>query len=105
MNTPDSVVPQGAPVQICPVRDDPAVAADPNRNNDFDYHIRDNPNVSPTALTDLYCPFTAHTRKTVPRNLDPYIQHSFLESGMIVRAGLPYGIEVMTPSEYLCRFS
>ena len=80
-------------MQLCPVRDDPKLAVDASRNNDFDFHIRDNPKVSPRALTDLYCPFTAHIRKTVPRSLDPYIQQRFLESGMIVRAGLPYGIE------------
>lgn len=81
-------------MQLCPVRDDPILAVDPARNNDFDYRIRDNPKVSPSALTNLYCPFTGHTRKTAPRNLDPYIQTRYLESGMIVRAGLPYGIEV-----------
>ena len=78
------------------MRDNVKIAADPDRNNDFDYLIRDSPKVSPSALTDLYCPFSAHTRKTVPRNLDPYIQKRYLESGMIVRAGLPYGIEVRT---------
>ncbi|GJE84142.1 DyP-type peroxidase [Phanerochaete sordida] len=84
----------GAPVQLCPVRDSAKVAADPEQNNNFDYHIRDNPKVSPTALTGLYCPFNSHTRKTVPRSLDPYIQQRYLESGMITRAGLPYGPEV-----------
>lgn len=84
----------GAPVQRCPVRDDPAMGKDNNRNNDFDYHIRDDPKISPDVLTGYYCPFIAHTRKTVPRSLDPYIQRRFMDAAMIVRAGLPYGIEV-----------
>ena len=70
------------------------MAEDKDRNNDFDYHIRDNPKISPNSLTDFYCPFNAHTRKTVPRSLDPHISRAFLETGMIVRAGLPYGPEV-----------
>ncbi|OSX60769.1 hypothetical protein POSPLADRAFT_1146641 [Postia placenta MAD-698-R-SB12] len=44
--------------------------------------------------SDSVCPFTAHTRKTAPRNLDPYLQKQFLERALIVRAGLPYGPEV-----------
>jgi deferrochelatase/peroxidase EfeB len=65
------------------------MADDPKRNNDFDYTVSgvDEP-------TDKLCPFTAHTRKTAPRNLDPYLSRQFLEAGSIVRAGLPYGGEV-----------
>lgn len=70
------------------------MAIDPDRNNDFDYVVRDNPNISPNMPSDYYCPFTAHTRKTEPRNLDPYVSKRFLESGSIVRGGLPYGGEV-----------
>lgn len=55
--------------------------------NDFNYLIKG-------GLSDRDCPFTAHTRKTVPRNLDPFVQKSFLESSMIMRAGIPYGDEV-----------
>lgn len=70
------------------------LAKDNTRNNDFDYRVRGVPGVSSKDITDTFCPFTAHTRKTAPRDLDPYIQRRFLESGMIVRAGLPYGVEV-----------
>lgn len=86
---------QGAPVALCPYKDDPQLAVDPKRNNNFDYRVRGVPGVSPREHSALYCPFFTHTRKTVPRNLDPYIQQAFLESSMIVRGGLPYGPEVM----------
>ncbi len=69
------------------------MAQDPDRNNDFDYVVRGNPNISPNEPNDYYCPFTIHTRKTAPRNLDPYVSKKFLESGSIVRGGLPYGSE------------
>ncbi|KLO19635.1 hypothetical protein SCHPADRAFT_52072 [Schizopora paradoxa] len=84
----------GAPLQLAPYKDDIKMAEDPDRNNDFDYHITDHPSINPRELTDLFCPFTAHTRKTAPRSLDPYIQQRYLEGGMIVRGGIPYGIEV-----------
>ena len=76
------------------MRDDPVLGKDNNRNNDFDYHIRDDPSIPPDVLTDYYCPFIAHTRKTAPRNLDPYVDKKLLESALVVRAGMPYGKEV-----------
>ncbi|KIK52446.1 hypothetical protein GYMLUDRAFT_208034 [Collybiopsis luxurians FD-317 M1] len=79
----------GAPIALCPYNDNPEVAANADMNNNFNYTI-DGVN----GLTDLFCPFSAHTRKTVPRNIDPYVQRAFLESSMMVRAGLPYGPEV-----------
>ncbi|KAG1769111.1 hypothetical protein EV702DRAFT_1049782 [Suillus placidus] len=84
----------GAPLATCPFRDNQDAAIDANLNNNFDYVVRDNPNISQYEPSDYYCPFTAHTRKTAPRNLYPYIDAKFLESGSIVRAGLPYGDEV-----------
>lgn len=85
---------QGAPVAKCPFRDNKNIANDPERNNNFDYVIRDKPGVSSNEPTDFHCPFNAHTRKTAPRNLEPYINKKYLESGSIVRGGLPYGGEV-----------
>ncbi|KAJ6470967.1 hypothetical protein C8R45DRAFT_836782 [Mycena sanguinolenta] len=82
----------GAPLALSPFRDDPQLAADPNRHNDFDYRVRD-VDISPRDHTDRFCPFSAHIRKTVPRDLDPYVQRSFLESSMIIRVGIPYGPE------------
>lgn len=84
----------GAPLAKCPFKDDQAMADDPDRNNDFDYVVRDVPTISADGPSDYYCPFTIHTRKTAPRNLSPYIDPKFLESSSIVRGGLPYGPEV-----------
>ncbi|KAJ8096311.1 hypothetical protein PM082_011467 [Marasmius tenuissimus] len=84
----------GAPIALAPIRDDPDLGNDPKRNNDFDYSVRDVPGVSPHEPSDYYCPFTAHSRKTVPRNLDPYVSRQYLESGAIVRAAIAYGPEV-----------
>ncbi|KAG2338001.1 Dyp-type peroxidase [Suillus weaverae] len=84
----------GAPLAKCPFRDNQKVALNADLNNDFDYVVRDNPNISQYEPSDYYSPFTAHTRKTAPRNLYPYIDAKFFESGSIVRAGIPYGDEV-----------
>ncbi|KAG8769979.1 hypothetical protein FRC12_004593 [Ceratobasidium sp. 428] len=94
----------GAPLARCPYRDNQDIFADeeetkkisedPDRINDFDYLVDDVAGVSANAPSNYYCPFTAHTRKTVPRNLHPYIDKSLLEAGGIVRAGIPYGDEV-----------
>ncbi|KAG1723119.1 uncharacterized protein EDB91DRAFT_1255759 [Suillus paluster] len=80
--------PSGAPLARAPVRDDPKMATDENENNNFDYTV---PGVD--EPTDMICPFTAHTRKTAPRDLYPYLSKKFLEASSIVRAGLPYGCE------------
>jgi hypothetical protein len=49
---------QGAPVDLTPMVDDPALGADPHRNNDFNYlHVGFSP------LSDQsHCPFAAHIR-------------------------------------------
>ncbi|KAK7691256.1 hypothetical protein QCA50_004649 [Cerrena zonata] len=78
----------GCPVDLSPYRDNKAIAADPDENNNFDYVVP-----FQTRPSDIRCPFTAHTRKTAPRNLDPFFAKEFLESTAIVRAGLPYGKE------------
>jgi deferrochelatase/peroxidase EfeB len=67
------------------------LAADPERNNNFDYTV---PGVD--GPTEKFCPFIAHVRKTAPRNLDPYLSKQFVEAGSIVRAGVPYGGEVVS---------
>jgi deferrochelatase/peroxidase EfeB len=85
---------KGAPLATCPFKDNPEFAQDKDKANDFDYRVRGVPGVSSKVITDYYCPFTAHTRKTAPRDLDPLVQRKYLESGAIVRAGLPYGPEV-----------
>ncbi|KAF7348499.1 DyP-type peroxidase [Mycena venus] len=83
----------GAPVFLAPTVDNPALGADPNRNNDFTYGL---PGQTTGNLTDqTNCPFSAHIRKTRPRadlGLPEKNNHH------IVRGGIPYGPEV-TPLE------
>lgn len=49
----------GAPIDITPTKDDPALGADPQRNNKFDFS---------TVKDQTNCPFSAHIRKTNPRS-------------------------------------
>ncbi|KAK0211981.1 Dyp peroxidase [Armillaria fumosa] len=79
----------GAPVDLAPFSDDPALASNRIKNNDFTYH-----HDSEISNDQSRCPFAAHTRKVRPRaDLKP-------EDTMhhIMRAGIPYGPEV-TPEE------
>jgi len=79
----------GAPVFLAPLVDNPALGADPTRNNDFTYAL---PGQTSSNLTDQSkCPFSAHIRKTRPRadlGLPEQNNHH------IVRGGIPYGPEV-----------
>ena len=78
----------GAPIDLTPDVDDPALGGDPQRNNDFNYI---HPG-SDLTTDESRCPFTAHIRKTNPRDLEA--------TGLIndqfhaIRAGTPYGPEV-----------
>jgi len=77
---------KGAPLALTPYRDD-FQFTHPEKINDFDFTRGINgrpPN----------CPFAAHIRKVVPRNLEPLVQKEYLDSSMIVRSGIPYGPEV-----------
>lgn len=79
----------GAPVDLTPLVDNPALGANPNANNNFDYsHTGFN-----LATDQSHCPFAAHTRKTRPRA----DQNTPLNA--IMRAGIPYGPEP-TQQEY-----
>jgi Dyp-type peroxidase family len=49
----------GAPLVLAPDRDDPALGADGNRNNDFSYA---------DDMKGLKCPFSAHIRRVNPRD-------------------------------------
>ena len=76
----------GAPVDLAPEADDPALGADPNRNNNFDYRHAG----SSLATDQSHCPFSAHLRKVNPRadlGDTNTINHA-------MRAGTPYGPEV-----------
>lgn len=84
----------GAPIQLAHFRDDPSLATEDNANN-FDYSV---PGV--VLPTNRYCPFNSHTRKTAPRNLDPYLTRKYLELSLIARSGIPYGKEIdVAPTE------
>jgi Dyp-type peroxidase family len=52
--------PSGAPLALCPLHDDPALGADPHRNNDFLYEEDDQ--------TGLKTPGGSHIRRTNPRD-------------------------------------
>ncbi|KAF5375783.1 hypothetical protein D9757_008980 [Collybiopsis confluens] len=75
----------GAPIDLTPLADDPVLANDTNRNNNFNYT---HPNFDITT-DQSHCAFSAHVRKTNPRAGIPggFPFH-------IVRAGIPYGPEV-----------
>ena len=50
----------GAPLVLCPERDDPELGADPSRNNDFLYYEDD--------LRGFKCPAGSHARRMNPRD-------------------------------------
>ncbi|KAI0086064.1 peroxidase [Irpex rosettiformis] len=76
----------GAPIDVAPEADDPALGADPNRNNNFDYA---HPGSS-LASDQTNCPFSAHLRKVNPRA----DQGNTNTVNHAIRAGTPYGPEV-----------
>lgn len=82
----------GAPIDVSPLRDDPALAEDPLRNNDFTYD----------PLRQDRCPFAAHTRKTNPRADLASVGGS--EIRRILRRGIQFGPEV-TPREATAKTS
>jgi deferrochelatase/peroxidase EfeB len=77
----------GAPVDLAPLRDDAALAANASLNNDFLYNPQ----------SQDRCPFAAHTRKTNPRS-DLFALGAGTEAHRILRRGIQFGPEV-TPNE------
>ncbi len=79
----------GAPLVLSPEQDDPALAVDPQRVNDFTYHTQD-----PRGLR---CPLGAHIRRMNPRDsltgtiVDPSL-HRALRRGATYGPGLPEGV-------------
>ncbi|KAJ6572014.1 DyP-type peroxidase [Mycena capillaripes] len=77
----------GAPIDLAPLVDEPALGADPTRNNNFTFAHPD----ATLATNQTRCPFSAHIRKTRPRadlgTPEETAHH-------IMRAGIPYGPEV-----------
>ncbi|KDQ17406.1 hypothetical protein BOTBODRAFT_106029, partial [Botryobasidium botryosum FD-172 SS1] len=83
----------GAPIDIAPTQDNPVLAADPKRNNNFNFSGQD-------VLDQTRCPFSAHIRKTNPRNdLAQYVfGPTAVSQHMINRQSIAFGPEV-TPQE------
>ncbi|KAG8736144.1 hypothetical protein FRC10_009652 [Ceratobasidium sp. 414] len=78
----------GAPIQLSPLHDDPVLAKDPQRNNNFVYP-QDKGEEGQTA-----CPYAAHIRKTNPRNDLDGLAPKGVERASMTRAGIPFGPEV-----------
>ncbi|KAK7444358.1 dye-decolorizing heme-containing peroxidase [Stygiomarasmius scandens] len=79
----------GAPVDLAPLQDDPELANDKMRSNNFTYDHPEYPGFDMVS-NQTNCPFSAHIRKTRPRrdfNPEEPFHH-------IIRASIPYGPEV-----------
>jgi Dyp-type peroxidase family len=76
----------GAPLALAPLRDDPAMAADDTKNNNFGWGGED-----PFQRT---CPYAAHIRKTNPRSDFSGGNRAPVGTHRIIRAGIPFGPEV-----------
>jgi Dyp-type peroxidase family len=84
----------GAPLELAPLRDNPSLAADDIRNNNFDY--ADDP-------FQRACPYAAHIRKANPRDDSSGGKAETLRH-RIIRAGIAFGPEVM-PGETMTMHS
>lgn len=82
------MLPLGAPVDITPLVDDPALGSDPLRNNNFRYQGE--------LDSQTRCPFAAHIRKTNPRaNLEDLGEGgNSIAKNRIIRRGVQFGPEV-----------
>jgi len=87
--------PSGAPVSRAARDDDPALAADPSANNDFDYLTgtgSSDPGNYPAAAPDpdgRRCPFGAHIRRSNPR--DDLGDRAAVQQHRMLRRGVPFG--------------
>ncbi|KLO19160.1 Dyp-type peroxidase [Schizopora paradoxa] len=79
----------GAPIEITPLKDDPALGTDDQRNNNF---------VFDESAGQTRCPFSAHIRKTNPRN---DLSQEFVAPHQMMRQGIPFGPEVTFGEETL----
>ena len=70
----------GAPLSLCPHRDDPALGADATRNNDFLYHDDD--------AKGLKCPIGSHIRRMNPRDA---VVTGEVRLHRMIRRGTNYG--------------
>ncbi|KAJ4413964.1 dye-decolorizing heme-containing peroxidase [Gnomoniopsis sp. IMI 355080] len=78
----------GAPIQVTPLKDDPKLAADPNRNNVFTFDKN----------SQERCPFAAHVRKMNPRGDFDGVEgvpdpKAAISTHRVIRRGIQYGPE------------
>jgi Dyp-type peroxidase family len=71
----------GTPLALSPGRPDPAIVADPNRNNAFSY--ADDPD-------GRRCPVGSHVRRVNPRESMPF-HGALVNRHRMIRRGMPYG--------------
>ena len=74
--------PSGAPLALCPEQDDPALGADPDRNNHF---------VFGDDLRGFKCPAGAHTRRANPRDALDHEMSVDVRLHRMLRLGTSYG--------------
>ncbi len=72
----------GAPLALCPERDDPELGADPHRNNDFLYR---------EDLRGFKCPVGAHARRANPRDALDHEGSVNVRLHRMIRRGTSYG--------------
>jgi Dyp-type peroxidase family len=71
----------GCPIDLSPEKDDPAIAADPHRRNNFTYAGDEN---------GLRCPLGSHLRRTNPR-ATPLKRATTVRRHRLIRRGVEYG--------------
>jgi Dyp-type peroxidase family len=71
----------GCPIDLSPEKDDPAIAADPNRRNNFSYEGDDH---------GLRCPLGSHLRRSNPRST-PLKRATAVRRHRLIRRGVEYG--------------
>ena len=74
--------PSGAPLALCPERDDPNLGADPDRNNRFGYG---------DDLRGFKCPAGAHARRANPRDALDHEMSADVRLHRMFRRGTSYG--------------
>jgi Dyp-type peroxidase family len=72
----------GAPLALCPERDDPELGADPQRNNDFLYR---------EDVRGFKCPAGAHARRANPRDALDHEGSVNVRLHRMIRRGTSYG--------------
>ncbi|MFF1596419.1 Dyp-type peroxidase [Streptomyces mirabilis] len=85
--------PSGAPLTLTPEHDDPELAADPHRNNNFLYRENDD--------RGFRCPAGAHIRRTNPRDstiIGDARMHRLIRRGTTYGPPLPEGVLATAPT-------